>query len=263
MSTILDTIVAHKRKEITVGKKIFSTKQLEQMPLFGSKTISLAKNLRSSDTGIIAEFKRRSPSKPEINSAISVEETVLGYQEAGVSGISILTDSRFFGGSLDDMDIGRRNIQIPLLRKEFILDEFQLLEAKAHGADIILLIAAILTKKEIRILSQFAKTLGLEVLLEVHNEAEIHKSLMPSIDIIGVNNRNLNTFVTDIQTSKNLSHLIPKEFVKISESGIDNFLAIKDLQSFGFEGFLIGEHFMKTKNPGKAAKSFIQNIQNL
>ncbi|MBA3987423.1 MAG: indole-3-glycerol phosphate synthase TrpC [Flavobacteriales bacterium] len=262
MSTILDTIVAHKQKEIIARKNSINSKQLEQMPLFVSETISLSKNLRSSTSGILAEFKRRSPSKPEINSSISVEQVALGYQEAGVSGMSILTNSHFFGGTLNDMEIARKNIQIPILRKEFILDEFQLLEAKAYGADVILLIAAILSKNEIISLSQFAKSLGMEVLLEVHNEAEIHKSIMSSIDIVGVNNRNLNTFITDIQTSKNLSELIPKEFVKISESGIDDILAVKDLQAYGYKGFLIGEHFMKTKDPGKSAKLFIQKLQN-
>jgi len=262
MSTILDTIVAHKQKELIARKKSINSKQLEQMPLFVSETISLSKNLRSSTSGILAEFKRRSPSKPEINSSISVEQVALGYQEAGVSGMSILTDSHFFGGSLNDMEIARKNIQIPILRKEFILDEFQLLEAKAYGADVILLIAAILSKNEIISLSQFAKSLEMEVLLEVHNEAEIHKSIMSSIDIVGVNNRNLNTFITDIQTSKNLSELIPKEFVKISESGIDDILAVKDLQAYGYKGFLIGEHFMKTKDPGKSVKLFIQKLQN-
>ncbi|NCT18758.1 MAG: indole-3-glycerol phosphate synthase [Flavobacteriaceae bacterium CG_4_8_14_3_um_filter_34_10] len=262
MSTLLKTIVHHKRKEITERKKIISNKQLEQMPLFVSETISLTEKLRHSSTGIIAEFKRRSPSKPEINSFISIEEVALGYQNAGVSGISILTDSYFFGGSITDLEIARKNIQLPLLRKEFIIEEYQLLEAKAFGADVILLIAAILKKKEIKTLSLFAKSLNMQVLLEVHNEAEIHKSVMPSLDIIGVNNRNLNTFATDIKTSKDLSLLIPKEFMKISESGIDNFQTVKDLQHYGYEGFLIGEHFMKNKNPGTRAKSFIQKIQN-
>lgn len=263
MSTLLENIVHHKRKEITERKKIISNKQLEQMPLFVSETISLTKILRHSATGIIAEFKRRSPSRPEINSFISIEEVALGYQEAGVSGMSILTDSHFFGGSLSDLEIARKNVQLPLLRKEFILEEYQLLEAKAYGADVILLIAAILTKKEIETLSQFAKSLKMEVILEVHNEVEIHKSIMPSLDIMGVNNRNLNTFTTDIQTSKNLSHLIPKEFVKISESGIDNYQYVKDLQVYGYQGFLIGELFMKNKNPGVSAKTCIQKLQNI
>lgn len=260
MSTILDTIIAHKRKEISVIKQATSSKKLEQKPLFTSETFSLSKKLRNSNVGVLAEFKRRSPSKPNINSSITVMEVAQGYQDAGASGMSILTDSHFFGGTLNDLSLARKNCKMPLLRKDFILDEFQLLEAKAYGADAILLIAAVLSKKEIKTLSEFAKTLNLEVLLEVHNKEEIYKSMMPSLDIVGVNNRNLNTFITNIKVSKDLSSHIPKEFVKISESGIVNQQQIRELQNYGFEGFLIGEHFMKTNNPGGSLKTLIQNF---
>jgi indole-3-glycerol phosphate synthase len=220
----------------------------------------LSKNLRNSVSGIIAEHKRRSPSKAEINSSFSVEEVAKGYESAGVCGISVLTDAKYFGGSLDDLLLARAAVNVPLLRKEFVIDEYQILEAKAHGADAILLIAAVLSRKEIQNLSEFAQSLGLEVLLEVHNSAELEKAIMPSLDMIGVNNRNLKTFEVSLTTSKELASQIPNDFVKISESGISTAAAIKELQHYGFQGFLIGENFMKTDNPGAAAKQFLSNL---
>jgi indole-3-glycerol phosphate synthase len=169
----------------------------------------------------------------------------------------VLTDLKYFGGALDDLLLARASCNLPLLRKEFIIDEYQILEAKAYGADVILLIAAILTREEIKTYSEFAKSLQLDVLLEVHDEEELHKSIMPSLDMLGVNNRNLKTFDVSLDISKKLSEIIPKEFVKVSESGISNFEAIKELQPYGFQGFLIGENFMKTDNPGESAMEFI------
>ncbi len=189
-----------------------------------------------------------------------MEEVVKGYQNAGVCGISVLTDMKYFGGSLEDLVLARASVTIPLLRKEFIIDEYQLLEAKAYGADVILLIAAVLTRKQIKHLSEFAQSLGLEVLLEVHNEEELYKAIMPSLNMIGVNNRNLKTFEVDLNYSKKLSNFIPKEFVKVSESGISDISDIKELQPYGYQGFLIGENFMKTDNAGLAAKKMIKQL---
>ena len=170
--TILDKIIADKKIELALRKKVFPISYLETSPLFGQKTISLAQCLRKSHTGIIAEHKRRSPSKKNINTSLSIIDVAKGYETAGVSGISILTDGKYFGGSLEDMSLARAATKIPLLRKEFIVDEYQLVEAKAYGADVILLIAAVLNQTEIKQLSTFAKSLGLEILLEVHSLEE-------------------------------------------------------------------------------------------
>lgn len=254
---ILDNIVADKRKEVDLKKSLIPVSQLEQSVLFGRETTSLANKLRNSTSGIIAEHKRRSPSKSTINQNLNVQDVAKGYEEAGACGMSVLTDLKYFGGALDDLLLARASCNLPLLRKEFIIDEYQILEAKAYGADVILLIAAILTREEIKTYSEFAKSLQLDVLLEVHDEEELHKSIMPSLDMLGVNNRNLKTFDVSLDISKQLSEIIPNEFVKVSESGISNFEAIKELQPYGFQGFLIGENFMKTNNPGDSAKEFI------
>ncbi|MEZ0131320.1 indole-3-glycerol-phosphate synthase, partial [Flavobacterium sp. LBUM151] len=167
---ILDKIILDKQREVILKKSIIPVSQLESSVFFGRETISLSQKLRTSSTGIIAEHKRRSPSKSVINHSFTVEEVVKGYKNAGACGISVLTDGKYFGGSLDDLLLARASVNIPLLRKEFIVDEYQILEAKAFGADLILLIAAVLTREEIKSLSEFAKKLGLEVLLEVHNQ---------------------------------------------------------------------------------------------
>ncbi len=257
---ILDKIIIDKKREVLLKKSIIPVSQLENSVLFCKKTISLSTNLRNSATGIIAEHKRRSPSKAEINYNFTVEEVVQGYEKAGACGISVLTDGKYFGGSLDDLILARATVKLPIIRKEFIIDEYQILEAKAYGADVILLIAAVLTRAKIMQLSQFAQSLELEVLLEVHNQAELEKSVMPSLNMIGVNNRNLKTFEVSLDYSKQLAALIPNEFVKISESGISLVAAIKELQQIGYKGFLIGEKFMKTDNAGASAKSFIAAI---
>ena len=259
---ILDKITLDKRKEVELRKSLIPVSQLEQSVLFERTTVSLANNLRNSKSGIIAEHKRRSPSKSVINNTLNVQDVAKGYENAEVCGMSVLTDGKYFGGSLDDLLTARASCNLPLLRKEFIIDEYQLLEAKAYGADVILLIAAILSRDEIKQFSQFAKTLNLDVLLEVHNEEELHKSIMPSLDMLGVNNRNLKTFDVNLETSKSLSTLIPDDFVKVSESGISNVKAIKELQPFGYKGFLIGENFMKTENTGESAKQFIEELKN-
>lgn len=259
---ILDKIVIDKRKEVDLKKSLIPVTQLEQSVLFDRPTISLANRLRESDSGIIAEHKRRSPSKSVINQSLNVQDVAKGYENAGVSGMSVLTDGKYFGGSLDDLLIARSSCNLPLLRKEFIIDEYQILEAKAHGADVILLIAAILERDEIKQFSELAQSLGLNVLLEVHNEEELHKSIMPSLDMLGVNNRNLKTFEVSLETSKTLSTLIPDDFTKVSESGISNIEAINELQPYGYQGFLIGENFMKTDNPGTSATTFIKELES-
>lgn len=259
---ILDKIIADKHKEIALKKQLIPVSQLENAALFERNTFSLAQRLGGSKSGIIAEHKRRSPSKSVINQNLNVADVARGYENAGVCGMSVLTDGKYFGGSLEDLIYARASVKMPLLRKEFIIDEYQLLEAKAHGADVILLIAAVLERKQIKQLSEFAKSLHLEVLLEVHNEEELQKSIMPSLDMLGVNNRNLKTFEVSTEISKQLSEQIPSDFVKVSESGISSVDAIKDLKTYGYKGFLIGENFMKTENPGEAAGEFIKELEN-
>lgn len=258
---ILDRIIADKYKEVALRKRLFTVTHLEKFPLFGRKTISLSTALKNSSSGIIAEHKRRSPSRAVINQDLNVEEVARGYENAGACGISVLTDGKYFGGSLDDFLLARASVEIPLLRKEFIIDEYQILEAKAYGADVILLIAAVLDREKLRNLAQFAHDLELEVLLEVHDLEELERSLFPGVSMVGVNNRNLKTFEVSTDISKQLAEKIPDDLVKISESGISSIKAIKDLQNFGYRGFLVGENFMKTQDPGKSAAAFINELK--
>ncbi|RMA56797.1 indole-3-glycerol phosphate synthase TrpC [Ulvibacter antarcticus] len=259
--TILDTITAYKLKEVNAKKKVLPQSLLEHFPFFDRVPISLAEALRNAPTGIIAEHKRRSPSKSVINDKVSIDEVAIGYEKAGISGMSVLTDTKFFGGSLDDLVLARAVTSFPLLRKEFIVDPYQIYEAKAYGADAILLIAACLKQSELKDYSEIAKSIGLDVLLEVHNMEELEKSLLPSVDMLGVNNRNLKTFEVSTNISKELSKHIPDEFVKVSESGISSVETIKELKEYGFNGFLIGENFMKTDNPGESASDFLKQLQ--
>ncbi len=256
---ILDKIITSKKREIALKKSIISTKQLENSDLFTKQTISLSKSIKNS-SGIIAEHKRRSPSKANINTAFSVEEVAKGYENGGAAGISVLTDSNYFGGSLEDLQLARASVSIPILRKEFIIDDYQIIEAKSNGADAILLISSILTREEIKQFSELAKSLSLEVLLEIHNQEELDKALMPSLNLIGVNNRNLKNFEISLTNSFDLSSSIPDDFIKISESGINSPEDIAVLKKYGFQGFLIGESFMKTDNPGKSLERFIKEI---
>jgi len=258
---ILDKIVADKRAEVAHRKRLFPIGYWEAAPLFDRPSNSLAQRLKASNSGIIAEHKRRSPSKQNINSGLSLTDVAQGYEKAGVCGMSVLTDLKYFGGALEDLNQARAVTQFPLLRKEFIIDEYQLIEAKAHGADVILLIAAVLSRKEIEQLSTTAKGLDLDVLLEVHNLEELEKSIMPGLDMLGVNNRNLKTFEVSLDTSKSLAEKIPDEFVKVSESGISTVEAIKDLKTYGYQGFLVGENFMKTQDPGRTALEFIKQLE--
>lgn len=259
--TILDTIVERKREEVAEAKANVSSEELKSYPLFQRECYNLRESiLHPERSGIIAEYKRASPSKGLINGRDSVQEVVKGYQEAGASAISVLTDKDFFQGDLKDLTEAREVLQIPLLRKEFIVDEYQITEAKAYGADIILLIAACLSKEEIQSLSSYAKSLGLNVLLEVHNEKELNKSLFDTIDAIGVNNRNLKDFVVSLDHSYNLVNKIPNRYIKVSESGISDPLTINGLKKAGFQAFLIGENFMKTENPMLAIQEFTDKV---
>jgi len=258
---ILDRIIADKKNEVALRKSLFPISYWEASPLFDRPLNRLSSRLRSSHSGIIAEHKRRSPSKQTINTKLSVSEVVQGYDKAGACGLSILTDRKYFGGSLEDLNLARATTTLPLLRKEFIVDEYQLIEAKAQGADLILLIAAVLSREEIQTLSTVAQKLDLEVLLEIHNQEELEKSIMPSLDLLGVNNRNLKTFEVSLETSRALATLIPDEFVKVSESGLSDIQSIKILQSIGYQGFLVGENFMKTTQPGSAAQEFISQLE--
>jgi len=258
---ILDKIVLRKKEEIADAKRLISVQDLEKSVHFNRNPYSFKTFLQAEDrTGIIAEFKRRSPSKGLINGVADVAEVTQAYNQAGASALSVLTDVDFFGGKTDDLLAARAANEIPILRKDFMIDEYQILEAKAWGADIILLIAAILTPQQIIDFGKFAHNLGLNVLLEVHNLEELERSICPHLDAIGVNNRNLADFTVDIQTSFNLVNKIPDEFLKISESAISDPKIIKDLKQAGFDGFLIGENFMKTAHPGLAIKDFVAQM---
>jgi len=260
--SILDKIVLHKKVEVQAAKELVSIAELEGYEFFNRETYSFKEFLLAPErTGIIAEFKRKSPSKGVINDKVTVEEVTNGYAAAGASALSVLTDHSFFMGDKADLVKARRANTIPVLRKDFMVDEYQLFEAKALGADIILLIAAILTPAEIQLFSSTAKKLGLNVLLEVHNLEELERSLNPNLDAIGVNNRNLADFSVSVETSYQLVEHIPNEFLKISESAISNPETIKQLKQAGFNGFLIGENFMKQPNPGLAMKDFVAGLK--
>lgn len=261
---ILDEIVAHKQKEVEERKSLYPVKLLEQSIYFASPTVSLRTYLRRPDkSGIIAEIKRKSPSRGTINAHVSVERTSIGYMQAGASALSVLTDKKFFGGSHEDLTTARRFNFCPILRKEFVVEEYQVIEAKSIGADAILLIAAILTPLEIKSLTTLAHSLGMEVLLEVHDEAETRNNLEAGVDLIGVNNRNLKTFDVSVETSVRLASVIPDAFVKVSESGIDQPQTIARLRAHGFEGFLMGQKFMENSRPELACREFIQKLNAL
>jgi indole-3-glycerol phosphate synthase len=262
--SILDKIVVQKRKEVAAAKKRTSYTKLEESEFFSRETYSFREFLLDpARTGIIAEFKRKSPSKGIINDKVSVKQVTNGYAAAGASALSVLTDKQFFMGANTDLVNARKANTIPVLRKDFMIDEYQVIEAKALGADIILLIAAILTPDEIQKLSSLAKTLGLNVLLEVHNLEELQRSINPNLDAIGVNNRNLADFTVSVETSFKLAEHIPAQFLKISESAISNVDTIKQLKAAGFNGFLIGENFMKEQDPGAAMGEFVKGLSQL
>ena len=261
MSTnILAKIVASKQGEVAERKKQISIAQLEAMPLFATKTYSLKTNLLdSSKTAIIAEFKRQSPSKGIINATANVAEVTKAYTQFGAAGVSVLTDGPYFGGSLDDLSIAVQN-PIPVLRKEFIIDEFQIIEAKAYGASVVLLIASCLSIAETKSLAAAAKKLGLEVLLELHDETELNH-ICEEVDFVGINNRSLKSFEVNIEHSLQLKDMLPKGKLSIAESGIYDIETFRLLKQEGFDGFLMGEYFMKQENPAKAFEEFTTQIK--
>lgn len=260
---ILDKIITQKQIEVEERKSLYTKKLLEQSIYFNSPTVSFKKYLlREDKVGIIAEFKRKSPSKGFINKYADIERTSIGYMQGGASALSILTDTEFFGGKNADLTTARKFNYCPILRKDFIIDEYQILEAKSIGADVILLLANVLSAKQIKDFSQFARSLGLEVLLEIRDKEEL-QSVNEFVDVVGVNNRNLKDFTTNISQSIELSALIPSEFIKISESGIDSAAIVQELKSVGYKGFLIGELFMKQSRPEIACNNFIKEIMAL
>ncbi|WNJ19583.1 indole-3-glycerol phosphate synthase TrpC [Pontibacter sp. G13] len=263
--SILAKIVSQKRQDVIQTKLNTPISEVVKLPMFNRDCHSLAKRLkRPGQLGIIAEFKRKSPSRGQIiRPGVFLEDVVAGYEMAGVSGVSVLTDTPYFGGNLDDLHLARQSSAVPILRKDFIIDEYQLFEAKAHGADVILLIAACLLPADLRALAARAKSLGLDVLMEVHDEHELETCLNQYIDMVGVNNRNLKTFDVSLETSLELSEQIPPEFVKVAESGIhtpDDYLT---LRKAGYEGFLIGQQFMETDAPDKACQNYLGTLAGL
>jgi len=257
---ILEKIIAKKQLEVSYQKSVANIKDMERMPLFATPVLSLkASLLDEMKTGIIAEYKRRSPSKGVINDTATVTDVTAAYTQYGASGISVLTDTDFFGGQLDDLLTATVN-PIPLLRKDFMIDEYQLIQAKAYGAAVILLIAACLTPMEVKQLAAIAKSIGLEVLLEIHNEQEL-EHICDAVDMVGVNNRNLKTFEVDIRTSLQLIQQIPTNKLPVTESGISNVDTIVTLRKAGFKGFLIGENFMKQPDPAIAFANFAHQLK--
>jgi indole-3-glycerol phosphate synthase len=259
---ILDKIVRDKKLEVNKLSSNSSIKELESSSLFSRKCISLKDSILKSSGGIICEFKRRSPSNNDINYKSNISEVVKGYQKAGAAGLSILTNKQYFDGDIQDILKIRDITSIPILRKEFIVSEYQIIEAKSIGSDAILLIASILSEEDIKNYSSLAKDIGLEVLFEIHDAEELEKLSGENIDIIGVNNRNLDTLEIDLQNSVDMYNKIPNSFVKISESGISKVESILKLREVGYQGFLIGENFMKTNDPFESAYNFIKEVEN-
>jgi len=260
MDTILTEIINYKRKEVRERQNRNSLTLIQQCIPFSTKPISLRNRLMMEGaSGIIAEFKQKSPSLGVINPNVKVASVTSGYSIAGASGLSVLTDNQFFGGSLNNFSIARQHNNCPMLQKDFFIHEYQIYEARALGADVILLIAAALTKEEIREFAALAKSLGMESILEIHTEEEL-ANLNQDISIVGVNNRDLKTFVTDLGRAEELSSLIPTEFVKIAESGIRNPEDVIRLRNADYKGFLIGEQFMIQTDPAMACADFIRQI---
>lgn len=263
MKNILEIIVAHKKEEVAERKKQVAVNILEKSDSFSRACISLKESLKDPEkTGIIAEFKRKSPSKGLINGTADAASVTQKYARYGASGLSVLTDSHFFGGSNADLKKIRSVNNLPILRKEFIIEEYQILEAKSIGADVVLLIAECLSKTEMAQLARMAKSLGMEILLEMHSEQQLYK-ITPDVTFIGINNRDLATFEVDIDRSIQLAKKLPKEMVKIAESGINDPAVIMKMKQSGFEGFLMGEYFMKEEDPGEAFRQFVKRAKTM
>ena len=260
---ILDKIVGYKKEEVLKDMKEDPISRLEKSEYFNRTPYSLSRSIEYSEqAGIISEFKRKSPSKPEINLTAKADDVIRSYAESGATAISCLTDEHFFGGCNDFLMSGRKVVDIPILRKDFTVNEYQIIEAKSIGADAILLIAEVLTKDQIKTFTSTAQNLGLEVLLELHHENELDKIDL-NVDVIGINNRDLRTFKVDFNHSKEMFERLPSEITKISESGISDPNVVKQLLDVGYKGFLIGESFMKTDDPGKACGEFINEVLEL
>ncbi|WP_265131207.1 indole-3-glycerol phosphate synthase TrpC [Chryseobacterium oranimense] len=258
--TILDKIIERKKEEIAVSKTKISMEGLKNSDFFGRQNFSLKESIKNK-SGIIAEFKRKSPSKGVINDKVQPLEVVSAYENFGASGISILTDNDFFGGNFDDILKVRKHIGIPILRKDFMVDEYQFYEAKSIGADAVLLIAACLSPTQVLEFTELAHQLGLEVLLEIHTEGEL-KHFNPEIDLVGINNRNLKDFKVDLQHSVLLKDQLPKDVMSVAESGIYSTEDFRYLKEKGFDGFLMGEYFMKNENPANQFAEFISDVTN-
>lgn len=260
---ILDEIIAHKRREVAERKSLYPVKLLERSLHFDAPVISMKQYLRREQaSGIIAEFKRRSPSRGVINAYVSPEKTTVGYMQAGASALSVLTDSHFFGGSSKDLEVARRMNFCPVLRKDFIIDEYQLFESRSIGADVVLLIAEVLTRDEVKQLAGLAVALGMEVLLEVHSREQLEK-YVPEIGLVGVNNRDLQTFRVDVNRSAELAGYLPPGVIKISESGIVNAQTMLNLRLSGYEGFLMGDVFMREADPARACAQLVTALKRL
>ena len=259
---ILEEIVAHKRIEVERFKAALSEQEMHRRvePLLDFSVASMSKALTDSDSGIIAEFKRKSPSKGWIKEDGRADIIPLSYQQNGASALSILADEKYFGGSDEFIKTARHSgVNIPILYKNFVIDEYQLFQARLCGASAVLLIAADLSMQQCSALLKTAHELGLEVLLEMHSESELEYAALEP-DMCGINNRNLGSFITDVENSFRLAELLPKDAVKVSESGISNPDTVRALRQAGFRGFLIGENFMKTADPGQALNDFITQL---
>ncbi|MEI3791698.1 MULTISPECIES: indole-3-glycerol phosphate synthase TrpC [unclassified Chryseobacterium] len=256
--TILDKIIERKKEEITVSKAKISIDHLKNSDFFGRKSFSLKESIKNK-SGIIAEFKRKSPSKGIINDQVQPLKVVSAYENFGASGISILTDTDFFGGSFDDILNVRNHIHIPILRKDFMVDEYQFYEAKSIGADAVLLIAACLSPDQVLEFTELAHQLDMEVLLEIHTEDELNH-FNSKIDLVGINNRNLKDFKVDLQHSVLLKDQLPKDVLSIAESGIYSTENFRYLKEKGFDGFLMGEYFMKNEDPANKFAEFVSNV---
>jgi indole-3-glycerol phosphate synthase len=263
MSDILDRIIKDKKLEVRQRKSETSIERLKKSPFFNRTPVSLMKSLcKKNAYGIIAEFKRMSPSAGRINRNADPVGITQGYIHAGASALSVLTDRKYFAGSRDDLMRVREVNNCPILRKDFMIDPYQVLEAKAIGADAILLIASVLNNSTIRQLTLKAHDLGMEVILEIHDSSEL-AYVNRDIDIVGVNNRNLKKIETDVQISIDLAGKIPEEKLMISESGIHDPETINYLKSLGYRGFLIGEYFMKHNKPDKTCRKFIEKLKSV
>lgn len=261
---ILEEIKAHKIKEVHQKRINAPVRMLEQQPLFKRTCISMTKSLtRKDSSGIIAEFKRKSPSKGDIHKGANPQAITTGYVAAGAAALSVLTDQKYFGAHENDILIAREHNNCPILRKDFIVDDYQIMEAKAMGADVVLLIAKILTSQQVELFTHIARQLGMEVLLEIHSEAEMRNNHDTRAQMVGINNRNLDTFEVDIENSIRLAAQLPKSTIKIAESGLQNITTVRHLKENGFQGFLMGEHFMKQSDPAAACETFIKDLRHV